>query len=186
MVGLGNPGLDFSGNRHNVGFMAVDTITRWYSFKAFQLRFHAHVTEGFIADNKVIAMKPLTYMNNSGQAVNAAVCSFKIPLNRVIVFHDEIDLPPGKVRIKTGGSHAGHHGLRSIDAYIGDGYQRVRLGIGHPGHKNQVIQYVLHDFSLDDQLWLKPLLNALASSLPYFLSGDKDSFIASLAQYRSI
>lgn len=181
MIGLGNPGLEYAGHRHNIGFMAVDTIARWYSFRPFRTCFQAQVAEGVIIGARVLAMKPLTYMNNSGRAVGEAVSFFRIPLNQVIVFHDELDLAPGKVRVKTGGSPAGHKGLKSIDTHVSRDYRRVRLGIGHPGHRDYVIKHVLHDFNTADRLWLRPLLDVLADSLPYLLSGDDTTFIARLA-----
>lgn len=181
IIGLGNPGLEYISHRHNIGFMAVDTITHWYTFGSFRTCFQAQVAEGIVAGVRVLAMKPLTYMNHSGRAVGAAVGFFKIPLNKVIVFHDELDLAPGKVRVKTGGSPAGHKGLKSIDAHVSCDYRRVRLGIGHPGHRNYVTKHVLHDFDVVDHLWLKPLLDVLADSLPYLLLGDNATFMTHLA-----
>ncbi|VBB69329.1 Peptidyl-tRNA hydrolase [invertebrate metagenome] len=181
MVGLGNPGPDYAGHRHNIGFMAVDTIVHRHTFGPFRAtRCQAQIAQGTVAGTVVLALKPLTYMNNSGQAVSGVVRSLKIPLDRMVVFHDELDLPPGRVRVKRGGGHAGHNGLQSIDAHLDRDYQRVRMGIGHPGQRNRVVGYVLHDFSKTDHLWLKPLLGAIADRLPILLSGDTANFAACL------
>lgn len=185
LVGLGNPGPSYAGHRHNIGFMAIDAIVRYYAFSPFLTRFQALATEGIVAGSRILIVKPLTYMNSSGQVVSAIVRFFKIPLDQVIVFHDELDLPPGKVRVKKGGSNAGHNGLKSIDAYISRDYQRVRLGIGHPGQQCRVIEYVLHDFDKADYAWLRPLLEAIANSLPALLSGDGSSFTIHLEKSRA-
>ncbi len=181
MVGLGNPGPAYAGHRHNIGFMAVDAIVRRHAFGPFRTRFQAQVAEGTVVDRRVLALKPLTYMNNSGQAVGETVRFFRTPLEQVVVFHDELDLPPGTVRVKTGGGNAGHNGLKSIDAHLNRDYRRVRLGIGHPGHRDRVTGYVLRDFDNADQTWLEPLLAAIADSLPVLLYGDTAGFTACLA-----
>ena len=137
-VGLGNPGADYARNRHNIGFMAVDAIVRRHSFSPWRAKFQGEVCEGTIAGEKVVALKPMTYMNESGRSVTEACRFYKIEPKDVVVFHDELDLPPAKIRVKLGGGHAGHNGLRSIGAHIGPDYRRVRLGIGHPGSKERV------------------------------------------------
>ena len=182
VAGLGNPGAAYVGHRHNVGFMAAEAIVRRHAFGPFRGRFHAHMAEGTVAGTKVLVLKPLTFMNNSGHAVGEALRFFKIPLERLIVFHDELDLPLGTVRIKTGGGAAGHNGLKSLDAHVGRAYRRVRLGIGHPGHRDRVVGYVLHDFDADDHVWLEPLLEAIAVSLPHLLSGEDALFSTCLAR----
>jgi PTH1 family peptidyl-tRNA hydrolase len=146
-AGLGNPGARYSGNRHNIGFMALDRIAADHGFAPWRKAFHGLVSEGRLGAEKVVLLKPETFMNLSGQSVQAAVTFYKLPLADVTVFHDELDLAPGKCRVKSGGGHAGHNGLRSIHQHLGEGYGRVRLGIGHPGHKDAVAGYVLHDFA---------------------------------------
>ena len=154
IVGLGNPGAQYAQHRHNVGFMAVDAIHRRHGFPPWRRRFQAEVSEATLAGEKVLLLKPQTYMNESGRAVQAAAAFYKIPAADIVVIHDEVDLPPGKTRMKTGGGAAGHNGLRSIDAALGDGYRRLRIGVGHPGVKEAVPHYVLHDFAKADQEWL--------------------------------
>src|SRR5450432_4097621 len=149
LVGLGNPGAGYQGHRHNIGFMAVDASTRAHNFGAPRLRFRGEVREGTLTSakgsTKTLILKPMTYMNESGNAVREAVEFFKLPLEDVVVIYDEIDLAPGKVRAKAGGGNAGHNGLRSISAHVGNDYRRVRLGVGHPGDKDRVHGYVLSD-----------------------------------------
>jgi PTH1 family peptidyl-tRNA hydrolase len=176
IVGLGNPGAEYAHNRHNVGFMAVDAIHRRHGFQPWRRRFQAELSEGTLAGEKVLLLKPQTYMNDSGRAVQAAAAFYKLPLADMVVFHDEVDLPPGKTRMKTGGGAAGHNGLRSIDAALGDGYRRVRIGVGHPGVKEAVPHYVLHDFAKADQEWLKPLLEAIADNAPLLAQGKDPTF----------
>lgn len=183
LVGLGNPGPSYAGHRHNIGFMAVDAIARRYSLGSFQTRFQTLMIEGVVAGIHIIAVKPLTYMNNSGLAVSDIMHFYKVTLDRVVVFHDELDLPLGKVRVKNGGGNAGHNGLKSIDAYVGCGYRRVRLGIGHPGRSDHVVKYVLHNFDKTDCVWLKPLLEMIADSIPVLLSGNKVCFTSSLEEF---
>ncbi len=181
IVGLGNPGLDYTGHRHNIGFMAIDAIVHRHVFKPFQkTHFQAQIAEGVVAGTMVLAVKPLTYMNNVGPAVSAVVRSLSVPIGRVVVFHDELDLPPGKVRIKRGGRDAGHKGLRSLDAHMARDYQRVRIGIGHPGQQSLVVRHVLGNFSAQDSLWLKPILEKIAEFLPILLSGESSCFITQL------
>lgn len=145
-VGLGNPGSGYSRNRHNIGFMAMDQIASDHGFGPWKSKFQGEVTEGRLGSDKVLLLKPGTFMNRSGQSVQAAMQFYKLEPSDVVVFHDELDLAPGKCRVKQGGGHAGHNGLRSIHGHIGEAYGRVRLGIGHPGHKDKVAGYVLHDF----------------------------------------
>lgn len=173
LVGLGNPGARYARNRHNIGFMAVEAIAREYGFGPWRSRFSSLVSEGQLDAERVLLMKPQTYMNRSGYAVGAAVRFFKLPLSSVVVMHDEIDLAPGKVRIKTGGGTAGHNGLRSIVEQCGSAdFRRIRLGVGHPGHKDKVVGSVLGDFSADDRLWLGPLLDGVAEAAPLIAAGD--------------
>ncbi len=181
IVGLGNPGLYYTGHRHNIGFMAVDAIVHRHVFRPFKnAHFQAQIADGVVAGTIVRAVKPLTYMNNVGQAVSAVVRSLNIPLREVVVFHDELDLPPGKVRIKRGGRDAGHKGLRSLDTHLARDYQRVRIGIGHPGKKNLVIKHVMENFSIKDFLWLNPTLDKIAEYLPLIIIGDSSGFTARL------
>jgi PTH1 family peptidyl-tRNA hydrolase len=180
-VGLGNPGTEHAFNRHNVGFMAVDAIAAAYSFPVWRKRFQGAATEARLGREPVLLLKPGTYMNESGRAVGEAVRFYKLQLHDVIVFHDELDLAPGKVRVKTGGGAAGHNGLRSLSAHLGNDYVRVRIGIGHPGAKEMVTHHVLHDFAKADHTWLKPLLAAIADNAPYLAEGAADKFQSRVA-----
>ena len=180
-VGLGNPGEKYRGNRHNVGFMAADAIARHHNFPPFRQKFSGLVSEGTIEGERVLILKPETFMNASGDSVGAAAKFFKLGPPDVTVFYDEIDLIPGKVRVKRGGSSGGHNGIRSIDPQLGTGYRRVRLGVGHPGHKDRVMPHVLGDFSKLDHEWLDPLLEAVADSAGLLLKGDDNSFMNRLA-----
>ncbi|MDH3474178.1 MAG: aminoacyl-tRNA hydrolase [Rhodospirillales bacterium] len=182
VVGLGNPGPRYARNRHNIGFMAVDEIVRRHSFATWRSRFQARVAEGRIGGEKLLAMEPQTYMNLSGQAVGEVVRFFNLEPEDVIVLHDDIDLKPGKVRVKQGGGHGGHNGLRSIDSHIGKDYRRVRLGVGHPGDKDLVHDYVLHDFAKADDAWLDKLLDAVAVELPLLVAGDDKAFMSRVNQ----
>jgi len=175
-VGLGNPGAKYAGNRHNIGFMALDRIAADHGFGSWTKAFHGLVAEGRLGLEKVLLLKPETFMNLSGQAVQAAVAFYKLALNEVVVFHDELDLAPGRMRVKQGGGHAGHNGLRSIHGHLGEAYGRVRLGIGHPGHKDAVAAYVLHDFAKDDQPWLEALLRGISDGAPSLAAGDLVKF----------
>lgn len=181
VVGLGNPGSEYAGHRHNIGFMAVDAIVRRHSFGPFRAKFQGLLAEGVVGGVKVLALKPMTYMNESGVSVGQATHFHKIPPDQVIVLHDELDLAPGKVRIKVGGGSAGHNGLRSIDAHLGRDYRRVRLGIGHPGDRDRVTGYVLHDFAKADGEWLGPLLDAVADCFPLLVKGDDAGFMTRVA-----
>jgi len=180
-VGLGNPGAGHARNRHNIGFMAVDEIVRRHSFGPFRSRYRGLIAEGKLAGEKVLALEPMTYMNNSGQSVAAAARFYKIAATDIVVFHDELDLAPGKVRVKRGGGIAGHNGLRSLSQHLGGDYRRVRLGIGHPGHKDRVHGYVLHDFAKADAAWLEPLIDAVAAEAPLLAKGEDATFLNRLA-----
>lgn len=175
-VGLGNPGAKHARNRHNIGFMALDTIAAEHGFGPWRSKFQAEIAEGRIGSSKILLVKPQTFMNESGRAVGEAVRFFRSDPTDVLVFHDELDLQPGKVRVKQGGGHAGHNGLRSLHAHIGAAYRRVRLGIGHPGDKSRVSGYVLHDFAVADKEWLKPLLDAIAREARFLADGDAPGF----------
>lgn len=175
-VGLGNPGSQYAGNRHNIGFMALDRIAADHGFGPWRAKFHGQITEGRLGRDKVLLLKPETFMNLSGQSVRAAVDFYKLTPGDVTVFHDELDLAPGKCRVKSGGGHAGHNGLRSIHGHLGPDYQRVRLGIGHPGRKELVSGYVLHDFAKADQDWLDDLLRGLSDGAPALADGDAARF----------
>lgn len=180
-VGLGNPGAKYAGNRHNIGFMAVDRIAADHGFTPWRAKFQGELAEGTVAGGKVLLLKPATYMNLSGQSVAEAARFHKLALNEMTVFHDEIDLAPGKIRVKTGGGHAGHNGLRSIHAHLGDAYHRVRLGVGHPGHKDAVPHYVLHDFAKADRDWLDALLHGISDGVPALGVGDTARFLNAVA-----
>jgi peptidyl-tRNA hydrolase, PTH1 family len=175
-VGLGNPGAEYAFNRHNVGFMAADAIAATHGFPAWRKRFQGLAAEGRLGREQVLLLKPQTYMNESGRAVGEAVRFYKLDLADVIVFHDELDLVPGKVRVKAGGGVAGHNGLRSITAHIGNEYVRVRIGIGHPGSKEVVVHHVLNNFAKSDREWLEPLLGAIAKAAPDLAEGASDKF----------
>lgn len=181
IVGLGNPGEKYSGNRHNIGFHAVDEIHSRHGFMPWRERFQGLFSTGTINGEKVALLKPLTYMNESGQCVGKAAHFFKIALDDIVVLYDELDLVPGKVRVKTGGGAGGHNGIRSIDAHVGKDYQRVRIGIGHPGHKDLVSRYVLSDFAKADADWLPPLLADIASAVPTLLDDGAPAFMNKLA-----
>jgi len=180
IVGLGNPGAKYRNNRHNIGFMAVEAIAEAHGFGPARKKFNALVREGFIESGgrriKALILEPQTFMNESGRAVGAAAQFYKIPKEKIIVFHDELDLEPGKFRVKYGGGIAGHNGLRSIRTQIGPEFWRARIGIGHPGHKDRVHGYVLSDFSKADQDWIAPLRDAIARSADHLASGEMDKF----------
>ena len=181
LVGLGNPGEKYRNHRHNVGFMAIDAIADAARFGPPRKKFQSELREGEIAGEKAIALKPLTYMNDSGQSVGAAMRFYKIEPTDVVVFHDELDLVAGKIKVKQGGGNAGHNGLRSIDEHIGNDFRRVRIGIGHPGDKTRVTGHVLGDFAKSDRDWLDPLLAALAGSAKHLLESDA-RFATAVAQ----
>jgi PTH1 family peptidyl-tRNA hydrolase len=173
-VGLGNPGAKYAHNRHNIGFMAVDEIARRHGFAPWRRRFQGETAEGSLDGERVVLLRPATFMNESGRAVQEAAGFFKIAPGEVTVFQDELELPPAKVRVKVGGGIAGHNGLRSISAHIGNDYRRVRLGIGHPGVKELVHGYVLSDFAKDERPWVQALCEAVADSAG-LLTTDRDS-----------
>jgi PTH1 family peptidyl-tRNA hydrolase len=175
-VGLGNPGAKYAHNRHNIGFMAVDEIARRHGFAAWRRRFQGETAEGALDQERVILLRPLTYMNDSGRAVQEAANFFKIAAGEITVFQDELELPPGKVRVKVGGGIAGHNGLRSISSHIGNDYRRVRLGIGHPGVKELVHSYVLADFAKDERPWVASLCEAIADSAGLLAVGRDSTF----------
>jgi PTH1 family peptidyl-tRNA hydrolase len=182
LVGLGNPGSKYENNRHNVGFMAIDAIARRYGVGQWRQRYHGQAVEVDINRVRYLLLKPMTYMNESGRAVGEATRFYKISPADVIVFHDELDLEPGKIRAKFGGGHAGHNGLKSITAHIGNDYQRVRIGIGHPGQRELVSPYVLSDFAKADRAWLEPMLDAMASAVPHLVTGDDPKFLNEVAR----
>ena len=165
-VGLGNPGREYNNNRHNIGFMAVDEIVRRHNFSSPKTRFQGLTCEGRLGSEKILILKPQTYMNLPGQSVGEAARFYKIPPEDIVVFHDELDIPATKIKFKTGGGNAGHNGLRSIDQHIGKNYHRIRMGIGHPGDKDRVHGHVLGDFAKADQKWLEQLLEAVAIAAP--------------------
>jgi PTH1 family peptidyl-tRNA hydrolase len=180
-VGLGNPGAKYAGNRHNIGFMALDRIASDHGFGPWRRAYQAQVSEGRLGAEKVVLLKPETFMNLSGQSVRAAADFYKLGVEAITVFHDELDLAPGKCRVKQGGGHAGHNGLRSIHGHMSEAYARVRLGIGHPGHKDAVADYVLHDFAKADQDWLDDLLRGLSDGAPHLADGDAAKFMNAVA-----
>lgn len=183
VVGLGNPGTRYARNRHNVGFMAVDAIARRHGFPEFRNRFNGVVAEAVIAGERRLLLKPQTFMNASGDSVAAAARFFKIAPEDIVVIHDEIDLRPGKLRVKRGGGNAGHNGLRSIDPLIGPDYWRVRIGVGHPGVKELVQPYVLQNFAADEVMdWVEPLIGAVAETVPLLLTGAPDAFMSEVAR----
>lgn len=181
-VGLGNIGDKYARNRHNIGFMAVERIADKHGFSAWRRRFQGETSEGTLAGERVLLLKPSTYMNESGRSVGEAVRFLKIDLDDLIVFHDELDLAPGKIKVKSGGGNAGHNGLRSITAHLGNDYVRVRMGIGHPGSKDAVTHYVLHDFAKADQDWLEPLLEATAAAAGRLARNDGARFLTDVAR----
>ncbi len=180
-VGLGNPGAEYARHRHNVGFMALDRIASAHGFGAWRKRFQGETAEGTIGGERVVLLKPMTYMNESGRAVGEAARFLKIPLEDIYVFHDEIDLAPAKLKVKSGGGNAGHNGLRSITAHMGNDYTRVRIGVGHPGSKDAVAHYVLHDFAKAEYGWLDPMLDAMADASAFLAKGDSSRFLSHVA-----
>ena len=181
-VGLGNPGAKYARNRHNIGFMAVDQIAATQGFSPWKRKFSGMMAEGRLGRERIVLLKPATFMNLSGQSVSAAMQYFKLTPDDVTVFHDELDLVPGKVRLKTAGGHAGHNGLRSIHQHIGDAYHRVRIGIGHPGHKDRVAGYVLHDFAKSDADWIDNLMRGVEDGIVDLATGDGPNFLNAIAR----
>ncbi|SOC10317.1 peptidyl-tRNA hydrolase [Rhodobacter sp. JA431] len=180
-VGLGNPGAKYAANRHNIGFMAVDRIAADHGFAPWRKGYQGQVSEGRFGSARVLLLKPETFMNLSGQSVRAAADFYKIPVEEITVFHDELDLAPGKCRLKQGGGHAGHNGLRSIHQHMGETYARVRLGIGHPGDKNRVANYVLADFAKAEADWLEDLLRGISDGAPALAAGEGSKFLNAVA-----
>jgi len=176
IVGLGNPGAQYSSNRHNVGFMAADVIAAAHGFGPWKKKFHGALAEGSLAGEKVLLLKPQTFMNESGRSVGEAVRFHNIPLVQVFVFYDELDLEPGKVRVKLGGGAAGHNGIRSISSHITPEFKRVRLGIGHPGDKRMVMPHVLGDFAKSDRDWLVAMLDAVSDNAALLIKGEESQF----------
>jgi PTH1 family peptidyl-tRNA hydrolase len=181
-VGLGNPGLEYAKNRHNVGFLCIDEIRKSYGFPPEKPKFSGFLTEGQVDGEKVFLFKPLSYMNRSGKPVGEVCRFYKIPTDKVVVFHDDLDLAPGKIRVKQGGSHAGHNGLKDLDAHIGPNYWRVRIGIGRPHHKGGVDSHVLSDFSKEERQWLDPLLVLIADEVNLLLISKPEDFISKIMQ----
>ena len=183
VVGLGNPGTRHARNRHNIGFIAADNVARRHGFAAFRSRFKGELAEGVIAGERRLLLKPQTFMNLSGESVLAAISFYRIAPAQILVIHDELDLRPGKVRVKRGGGNAGHNGLRSIDAMIGPDYWRLRLGIGHPGIRELVHPYVLQNFPPEEIAeWVAPLIDAVAETIPLLVAGAPDAFMSEVAR----
>ena len=180
-VGLGNPGPKYANNRHNIGFMALDLIAADHGFSPWRGKFQGATSEGSLGGEKVILLKPETFMNKSGQSVGEAARFYKLTAADIWVFHDEIDLAPGKLKAKQGGGHAGHNGLRSIHAHLTPDYGRIRMGVGHPGHKDAVPGYVLRDFPKADAVWLDDMLRGCADGAPHLAKGDSAKFMNAVA-----
>jgi len=176
LVGLGNPGTRYSANRHNVGFMAVDAIAKRQGIGPWRRRFQGQAAEGALGAHRVVLLKPETFMNDSGRAVAEAAKFYKVPLHDIVVLHDEIDLAPAKLRVKTGGGIAGHNGLRSISAHIGNDYRRVRIGVGHPGVKEMVELYVLHDFDKSERDWVEAMRDLIGENAGLLAAGEDAAF----------
>jgi PTH1 family peptidyl-tRNA hydrolase len=176
LVGLGNPGPRFAGNRHNIGFMAVEAIARRHRIGPWRRRFRGVAAEGPIDGERVVLLLPETYMNDSGLAAGEAAHFYKLAVGHIVVFHDEIDLPPAKLRVKTGGGSAGHNGLRSISSHLGNDYRRVRIGVGHPGAKELVYPYVLSDFAKTERSWVETLCDIIADNVVMIIKGEDSSF----------
>ncbi len=182
LVGLGNPGEKYARNRHNVGFMAVDRIADRHRFGPWKKKFQGAAADGEIDGEKVLLLKPQTYMNESGRAVGEAARFLKVAIGDIVVLYDEIDLAPGKLKAKLGGGNAGHNGLRSISAHLENDYVRVRIGVGHPGQKDLVANWVLNDFAKADGVWLEPLLDAIAAAAGRLVSGENERFLTDVAR----
>jgi peptidyl-tRNA hydrolase, PTH1 family len=181
LVGLGNPGPEYERHRHNVGFMAVDEIHRRYGFSPWKRRFQGLLAEGLVAGDKCLLLKPQTFMNLSGQSVGEAMRFYKLTPADTVVLHDELDVVPAKIRVKKGGGHGGHNGLRSIDDHIGKEYWRLRIGIGHPGDKDRVHGWVLGNFAKADEAWLPRLLDALIEELPLLVRDEPEKYASRVA-----
>lgn len=177
IIGLGNPGKDYAGNRHNIGFMAADAIAERYTFSAWSKKFRGQLAEGTIDGQKVYLLKPQTYMNLSGESAGECARFYKIPVENIIVVHDELDLPLGKLRVKRGGGNGGHNGLKSLDQHLGESYVRVRVGIAHPGDKDAVADYVLDDFKKDECPLAESMINEISRYIGMLLNGDEAGFM---------
>jgi peptidyl-tRNA hydrolase, PTH1 family len=182
LVGLGNPGERYQHHRHNIGFKAVDEIARRHRFGPWKKKFQGEICDGIIGGEKILLLKPQTYMNESGRSVGEAMRFHKVALADVMVFYDELDLDAGKLRVKIGGGAAGHNGIRSMDDHVGADFKRIRLGIGHPGDKDAVTNHVLGNFAKADALWLMPLLDSIAAQVPWLIEGDDARFATAVAQ----
>lgn len=182
LVGLGNPGSGYTNNRHNLGFMTADSIVARHNLGAWRTKFQGQFTQGQLGSDKVVVLKPSTFMNESGRSVSEAMSFYKLELDDVIVFYDEIELAPGKIRVKKGGGHAGHNGIRSLVAHIGEAFWRVRMGVGHPGQKDRVSGYVLQDFTKADETWVTALVEASADATPLLVDGEDNRFMTDVAQ----
>lgn len=180
-IGLGNPGAKYALHRHNIGYRAVERIAEDHGFSPWRTKFQGLVCDGRLKGEKITLLKPSTFMNLSGQSVTAAMTFYKLSPEDVTVFHDELDLVPGKIRAKSGGGHAGHNGLRSLHQHIGPNYHRMRIGIGHPGHKDRVAGYVLHDFAKADEVWVDNLLRGISDGAPDLGTGDTGRFMNAVA-----
>ena len=180
-VGLGNPGPQYAMNRHNIGFMALDVIADMHGFGPVQKKFQGWVQEGRIDNEKIVLLKPATFMNESGRAVGEAIRFYKLEPAQLVVFHDELDLAPFKVKVKTGGGTAGHNGLRSIDNHLGPDFRRVRIGIGHPGHKDRVLGYVLGNYAKSENDDLAAMLGAISAEADWLAKGDDARFMSDVA-----
>jgi len=181
IAGLGNPGAKYTRHRHNVGFMVADAIAARHRFAPYRPRYHGSIAEGTIGGRKTLILKPMTFMNESGLSVGEAARYLKVPTQGIVVIHDEVDLVPGKIRAKAGGSDAGHNGLRSVTSVLGANYRRVRIGVGHPGVAPLVPAYVLRDFPKADYEWLTPLIDAIAEAAPYLAADDDAGFMNRVA-----
>jgi PTH1 family peptidyl-tRNA hydrolase len=183
VVGLGNPGTRYARTRHNIGFMALDAIARRHAFPPFRARFKGEIAEAPLAGIRRLLLKPQTFMNDSGESVLAAAQFYKLAASEIVVIHDELDLLPGKLRVKRGGGSAGHNGLRSIDALVGVDYWRIRLGIGHPGVRELVLPYVLQNFPAEEvESWVAPLVDAVAETIALLIEGTPDAFMSEVAR----
>ena len=183
LVGLGNPGARHAANRHNIGFMALERIAQEHGFGAWRSKFRGEAADGRIGGEKVVLLRPHTFMNESGVAVSEAMRFYKLAPAQVTALHDDLELAPGKIRVKTGGGHAGHNGLRSIDQHIGPEYQRVRIGIGRPADKRAVTGHVLGDFAAVDQEWLEALLRGVSEAAPLLVAGQRDRFLGAATRH---
>lgn len=186
LVGLGNPGSEYAQQRHNIGFRVIDAISGTYRFSLPKQKYKGELYDGVIGEEKVMLLKPRTYMNLSGESVGEAARFHKLPLAQIIVIHDDLDLAPGKVRVKQGGGHGGHNGLKSIDAHLGQDYWRVRIGIGHPGDRERVTGHVLGNFTPEEAPAVEALIRAVAEAIPRLLKGRKDAFMTRVAELQRL